>query len=57
MMLFLLSINSLSVPSAEDMLINSFEVKIDTKDVMTPTAAMIEPTTTCLTFLIMVEMI
>ena len=43
--------------SAEDMFISSFEVKIDTKEVMTPTAAMMEPTTTCLAFLINDEII
>ena len=52
MMLLLLSINSSSVSPEEDIFISSFEVKMDTKDVNTPTAAMMDPITTCLMFLI-----
>ena len=57
MLLWLLSVNSWSVSSVDDMFINSFDVKIDTNEVMTPTAAMMEPTTTSLAFLFRVRMV
>ena len=57
MMLLMLSISQLSVSPAEGMLISSFDVNIDTREVMTRADAIMEPTTTCLSFLITVGMI